>query len=78
MKVRVSNPALITDLAAFLARAACEARPGRGATIDVTLPHASSDHQARVYLDLYLAAWRGLHPNVRIELVEGPAARWPW
>jgi hypothetical protein len=60
VKVHVSNPTLIADLAAFLGRAACEARPGRGATIEVTLPHATSDRQARVYLDLYLAAWRGL------------------
>lgn len=73
MQVRVSDPAVLPDLVEFLGRALCVAAHRRGCTLDVELPHATSPERARRELELYLAAWRGLHPGVAAELVDAPA-----
>jgi hypothetical protein len=73
IQIRVSDPAVLPDLVEFLGRASCVAAHRRGRTLDVELPHATSPEQARRELQLYLAAWRGLHPGVVAELVDAPA-----
>jgi hypothetical protein len=70
MQVRISNPALLPDLVEFLGRASCVAAHRRGCTLEAELPHTRGPEQARRELELYLAAWRGLHPGVVVELVE--------
>jgi hypothetical protein len=70
MRVRVSQPALLPDLAEFLGRVPCEARPVRGSILEVTVSYPCTGRKARDDLDLYLAAWRGLHPNVETKLLE--------
>ena len=77
MKVRVSNPMLVNDLASFLVRATCDTTT-KGATVDVSLPHAATEGQARLYLDLCLKAWSGLNPNVELEVVYDCRGCWPW
>jgi hypothetical protein len=70
MHVRISDPALLADLIEFLGRASCVAVHWKGCTIAVEMPHADAPVRARRDLELYLAAWRGLHPNVETQLVE--------
>jgi hypothetical protein len=70
MRVRVSQPSLLPDLAEFLGRVPCEAHAVRGSILEVTVSYPCSGLKARNDLDLYLAAWRGLHPNVEAELLE--------
>jgi hypothetical protein len=70
MQVRISDPARVPDLIEFLGRASCVAVHRRGCIIEVALPHAGGPARARRELELYLAAWCGLHPNVAAELVE--------
>lgn len=70
MRVRVSQPSLLPDLAEFLGRVPCEARPIRKSVLEVKVSYPCTAPKARADLDLYLAAWRGLHPNVEITLLE--------
>jgi hypothetical protein len=70
VKVRVSQPALLPDLAEFLGRVPCESRPVRGSVLEVTISYPCTGRKARNDLDLYLAAWRGLHPNVETTLLD--------
>jgi hypothetical protein len=74
MQVRISDPALLSDLIEFLGRPSCVAIHRRRCTVEVELPHANGPAQARRELELYLAAWRGLHPHVTTELVETGAS----
>ena len=70
MRVHVSQPSLMPDLAEFLGRVPCEARPTRSSILEVTVSYPRSAQAARDDLVLYLAAWRGLHPNVETTLLE--------
>jgi len=70
MRVSVSQPSLVQDLAEFLGRIPCEAHPVRGSILEVTISYPCSDPKAREDLGLYLSAWRGLHPNVQTTLLE--------
>lgn len=73
MEIRISDPSLLRELIEFLGRASCSAAHTKGCAIEVELPHAPTAVQARRELGLYLAAWGGLHPGVRIEF----AGRFP-
>jgi hypothetical protein len=70
VKVRVSNPALVKDLIEFLGRARCETAEVHGAVLDVDLPGVSDRAVARRDLNLYLAAWCGLHPRAEARILE--------
>jgi hypothetical protein len=70
MQVWISDPALVLDLVEFLGRASCVAVHRKANALEVELPHAVAPAQARRELELYLAAWRGLHPSVAVELVD--------
>jgi hypothetical protein len=43
----------------------------RGSVLDVVVPRAADGVRARLELDLYLAAWRGLHPPVEATIIDG-------
>jgi hypothetical protein len=75
VQIRISDPALVLDLIEFLGRASCVAVHRKRCTLDVELPHAAGPAQARRELELYLAAWRGLHPNVATELVDAASKK---
>jgi hypothetical protein len=70
MRIWVSQPALVPDLVEFLGRAFCRAESVRGSVVDVAVPRAADDVKARRELDLYLAAWRGLHPPVEATILD--------
>lgn len=71
MRIRVSQPALVPDLVEFLARAYCRTEAVRGSVVEVVVPRAADAVRARRELDLYLAAWRGLHPPVEATILDG-------
>lgn len=70
MRLRVSQPALLPDLAEFLGRVPCRARPLRKTVLEVTVTYPCTASKERADIDLYVAAWQGLHPNVEITLLE--------
>lgn len=70
MRVRVSQPALVPDLVEFLGRAFCRTESVRGSVLEVALPGSPDAARARRELDLYLAAWAGLHPPVEATILE--------
>lgn len=71
MRIRVSQPALVPDLVEFLGRAFCRTESVRGSVVEVVVPRAADGVRARRELDLYLAAWRGLHPPVEATIIDG-------
>jgi hypothetical protein len=42
----------------------------RGSVLEVALPSAVDGARARRELDLYVAAWRGLHPSVDATILD--------
>ena len=70
MRIRISQPALVPDLVEFLGRAFCRTESVRGSVVEVALPGISDAVRARRELDLYLAAWAGLHPPVEATILE--------
>ena len=77
MRIRVSQPALVPDLVEFLGRAFCRTESVRGSVVEVALPGVSDRARARRELDLYLAAWRGLHPPVEATIIDPDQAPSP-
>jgi hypothetical protein len=71
VRIRVSQPALVPDLVEFLGRASCTTESVRGSVVEVVLPNVADRARARRDLDLYLAAWRGLHPPVEATIIDG-------
>lgn len=71
LRIRVSQPALVPDLVEFLDRAFCKTESVRGSVVDVALPSVTDGARARRDLDLYLAAWTGLHPPVEATIIDG-------
>jgi len=69
MRVRLSQPALMPDLVDFLHRASCRTDGVHGATVEVELPAVQDATVARRDVDLFLAAWCGLHPGVRTTIL---------
>jgi hypothetical protein len=69
MKIHVSNPALVDDLLEFLRRAECTATADEEGSIDVEVPAAYGEEQARMEIDLYLKAWQAAHPDVEAQLL---------
>lgn len=65
--VRISDPRLLGDIGEFLRVATCRVAPAGVSTLTVEVP--GEDSNAAVRLELFIAAWRGLHPNVEAELV---------
>ena len=70
MRIRVSQPALVPDLVEFLGRAFCTTESVRGSVLEVVVPSAADGARARRELDLYVAAWRGLHPSVDATILD--------
>ena len=70
VRIRVSQPALVPDLVEFLGRAFCTTESVRGSVLEVALPRVADGACARRDLDLYLAAWRGLHPPVEATIID--------
>jgi hypothetical protein len=74
VRIRVSQPALVPDLVEFLGRALCTTQSVHGSVVEVALPSVADGARARRDLDLYLAAWRGLHPPVEATIIDSDQA----
>jgi hypothetical protein len=72
MRIHVSQPALVPDLIEFLGRALCTTTAVHGSVVEVSMPSVTDRARARRDLDLYLAAWRGLHPPVEATIIDAP------
>jgi hypothetical protein len=70
VRIRVSQPALVPDLVEFLGRALCRTDSVQGSIVDVAVPGSADRARERRELDLYLAAWRGLHPPVETTILD--------
>ena len=76
MRVRISDPSLAEELLGFLRRADCIADVGNveahaeGIAVEVEVPQAYDDHQARMEVSLYLRVWEAMHPGSGVELLE--------
>jgi hypothetical protein len=69
MTVHVSNPAFLYDLLASLKRANYRVAQIGEETVEVTVPSAATDDQARLHLGFYLANWRARHPGIVADIV---------
>lgn len=76
MRVRISDPGLAEELLGFLRRADCIADVGdveahaEGIAVQVEVPRAYDDQQARMEVALYLRVWEAMHPGSGVELLE--------
>jgi hypothetical protein len=75
MKIRVDDPQLVDELVQHLRRSGCIAAPseveahGDGMTVDVQLPAALDEEQARMELELYLKVFEATHPGQATEIL---------
>jgi hypothetical protein len=67
--VFVSNPRLVPDLQFFLRRVGCAAIQVNLQELEVEVPGAPSEDQARREVELYLALWRGRKTDVNAFVV---------
>jgi hypothetical protein len=67
MKIRIDDPSLVDDLVHHLRRSGCVATlseieaNGDGVTLDVQLPAALDEQQARLEVDVYLKVFEATH-----------------
>lgn len=69
MRIRVSDPALLDSLQRYLRAADCVAERAGADALDVAVPRAPSDDQARREVDIYIRAWQAMNPGARAELI---------
>jgi hypothetical protein len=75
MKIRVEDPYLVDDLVQHLRRSGCVATlsdveaHGDGLTVDVEVPAALDEEQARMEVELYLKVFEVTHPGNRADLL---------
>ena len=71
----VTDPTLLLDLLDFLSRTVCVGVQISRDALQVTIPGASDDEQARRELLLYLAVWRAMPPGAHVALVSPEGRR---
>jgi hypothetical protein len=69
MRVRVSDPALLGELQRYLRAAECVAEQSDEDALDVYIPRAPSEDQARREVEIYLKAWQAMNAGARAEIV---------
>jgi hypothetical protein len=62
MRIEV-HPEAREGLIAFLRRANCDAHEDGEGAVEVDVPDAGGEEQARLEVDLYLKAWQASHPD---------------
>lgn len=74
--VRLSDAGLAGDFVGFLRRADCIAAlgevhaHGEGIAVEVQVPEAYDEAQARMEVALYLRVWEAVHPGSGAELLD--------
>jgi hypothetical protein len=76
MVVRLSDASLAEKFLGYLRRADCVANLGdveahaEGIAVQVEVPAAYDDNQARMEVDLYLRVWEAVHPGSGAEILD--------
>ena len=76
MFVRLSDAALAEEFLGFLRRAECVAGIGNvdahaeGIAVEVDVPQAYDEAQARMEVALYLRVWEAVHPGSGAEVLD--------
>jgi hypothetical protein len=70
LRIAVSNPELAPSLKGFLEHSIYEPSAPEGDVVPVRTPEGLAPELARAELDLYLSAWRRLHPEASVSLVD--------
>jgi hypothetical protein len=68
MRVTLDDPALVSDLLEFLERLGYASTRIGEQGLEIVLPADRPSEAAALELDLYLATWRALHPDVLVRL----------
>jgi hypothetical protein len=74
--VRLSDAGLADEFVGFLRRADCVADLGdvhahaEGVAVEVEVPEAYDEEQARMEVALYLRVWEAVHPGSGAELLD--------
>ena len=70
MRARVSNPALLRDLISYLQKAECIAEQVGQDELELSIPRAPDEAQARREAQLYLRTWRAMNPGANVEIID--------
>jgi hypothetical protein len=76
MYVHLSDAGLVDEFVGFLQRADCIADTGdveahaEGIAVQVEVPEAYDEQQARMEVALYLRIWEAVHPGSGAELLD--------
>jgi hypothetical protein len=69
MRVRISDPALLSDLQRYLRAAECVVEQSDDDALDIYMPRAPSDEQARREVGIYLQTRQAMNPGARADIV---------
>jgi hypothetical protein len=69
MRVRISDPALLGDLQRYLRAAECVVEQSDENALDIYVPQAPSEDQARREVAIYLQTWQAMNPGARADIV---------
>jgi hypothetical protein len=72
LHVFLSDPQSFRSLQDFLRRAECVAEQRRSHELDVFVPRARNEREARRELSVYLASWQAANPGVEAYIVDSP------
>jgi hypothetical protein len=64
MRIRLTDPARLGDLADFLRRAECAVKQVNNTELEVEIPRAPTAAQARREVSIYVAAWQARNPGI--------------
>ncbi len=70
MRIRISDPRLVSELLDFLRRSNCTAVQTSSDMLAVSIPEPLPYEVARMELDLYLAEWHARHSDARAVLID--------
>lgn len=70
MHVFVSDHTALRGLQDFLRRADCVAEQARAHELDVYVPSAPNERQARRELDIYLTLWQVRNPGIETYVID--------
>jgi hypothetical protein len=70
MRVRISDPSYLGDLEQSLRAAECVIEHVGAHELEVSVPGAPSDEQARREILIYLNTWEAMNPDVRVTLAD--------
>jgi hypothetical protein len=70
VKILLSDAAFLDELIAYLNREGCIVEQVGPNLVEVSRLSSVRHDQARMELDLYLRAWRAVHPEADVRLVD--------